>query len=76
MIRGSYPMRRTFTTGGEMPVLIDRLEANRKATDAFLAAMDGGGDGCLALRAPGRWTPSQFVEPHTLNHLFQMPEQS
>jgi len=57
-----------------MSVLIDRLEANRKATDAFLAAMDR--DGCLTLRAPGKWTPSQFVEPHTLNHLFQVPEQS
>ena len=74
MIRGSYPMRRTFSTGGEMSVLIDRFGANRKATDAFLAAMDG--YGCLTLRAPGKWTPSQFVEPRTLNHLFQMPEQS
>mgnify|MGYP003388839714 CR=1 FL=1 len=62
MISGSYLMRRTFSTRGEMSALNDRLDANRKTTDAFLAAMDGIGDGWLTPRAPGKWTPSQLVE--------------
>jgi hypothetical protein len=62
MIRGSYPMHRPFSTGGEMSVLTDRLEANRNVTEAFVRAMDGVGEGWLTPRAPGKWTPSQLVE--------------